>query len=420
MKKLITSAGLVALSATGLEAAYAPGLGEVESSKLMTYSVTTRGFYDDNITTLHSNPNSAFGFDLRPSAIFNLTSLPQTFIKASYTYDLRYFFDRQPHAADHSHEFALKAEHAFSERYKLSLDESFVYSQEPEVIGDVGIVIRTPASAYRNVANAKFTSRLTESLGTRLVYENTWTAYSDSGPLSRAARLDRTEHEVRAEGTWVLDPKLVARLGYRLSVVGYTGSLVQDNLGGLFQSDLRDQTRHTVYLGADYEFSARLKASAEAGAATTVYSSQLNVSSLVSPYASANLTYVYAEKSYLQTGVSMDRTPTDLVGDLVNGITSDVERLSPFVGITHQITPRITGGAVVRYSHYTYTGGRADGESENFLSPQLNIDYKINQFLMATATYNYDRLMGTDTPGAPLANRSFTRNRVFLGLTATY
>ena len=420
MKKLITSAGLVALGVTGMDAAYAPGLGKVESSKLMTYSVTTRGFYDDNITTASTNPDNAFGFDIRPGATLNLTSLPQTFIRASYFYDLRYYFDRKPHSADHSHEFALNAEHAFSERYKLNFDESFVYSQEPEVIGDVGITIRNPASAYRNVANLKFNSRLTESLGARLVYGNTWTAYSDSGPLSRSARLDRTEHEVRAEGSWVIDPKLVARTGYKLNVVGYAGSLVSDNLGGTFRSDLRDQTRHTTYVGADYDFSARLRATAEAGAALTVYTSQLRASDNLSPYASANITYVYAEKSFLQTGLDLERTSTDLVGDLINGITSDVQRLSPFVSVTHQLTPRMTISSSIRYSRLSYTGGRTDGETEGFLSPQLNVDYRINQFLVATATYNHDRLMSDDTAGAPLSGRSFTRNRIFLGLTAMY
>lgn len=420
MKKIITSAGWLALGVTGLEAAYAPGLTPIESAKLMTYSITTRGFYDDNITTISKafgKPQNTFGFDMRPSASLNLTSLPQTYIGATYTYGLRYYFDRLPHAADHSHEFNTKVEHAFSERFKLNLEESLVYAQEPEVIGDAGIVNRSPASAFRNTADISLTGQITETWGARLAYHNAWVAYTDSGTGSRSALLDRMEHEIRMEGTYQLSPKLVARSGYRLSLVNYNSSDFL-RLGDTSKPSIRDQTRHTAYVGAEYKFTARLTASAEGGAEMTEFSSALNAPGTTSPYLSANLTYMYREKSYLQAGVSVDRTATDVVGPVGTGITTDVEQIAPYFAITHHLTPRMTLGAVTRYSHYSYQGGRADGETEDFLSPQLNFDYKINQFLTATATYNYDRLMSKSA--SSLASRGFSRNRVFVGLTAVY
>jgi len=50
MNKLIVSASLVTLGATGLQAAYAPGLSPMETSKPWSVAATVRGFYDDNYT----------------------------------------------------------------------------------------------------------------------------------------------------------------------------------------------------------------------------------------------------------------------------------------------------------------------------------------------------------------------------------
>jgi hypothetical protein len=53
-------------------------------------------------------------------------------------------------------------------------------------------------------------------------------------------------------------------------------------------------------------------------------------------------------------------------------------------------------------------------KSENFFLVGLNLTYEINRFLAAEAGYNYDRL------DSDLGFRSFTRNRVYVGLRASY
>ena len=55
MKKIVASVSLVAIGASGLQAALLPGL-TTESGKPWTLSATLRGFYDDNINTY---PNDA-------------------------------------------------------------------------------------------------------------------------------------------------------------------------------------------------------------------------------------------------------------------------------------------------------------------------------------------------------------------------
>ena len=69
-----------------------------------------------------------------------------------------------------------------------------------------------------------------------------------------------------------------------------------------------------------------------------------------------------------------------------------------------------------RGNHYvriSFAGG-ADDMSENFLLAGLNLSYEINKFLSADAGYNIDRL------DSDLDGRSFTRNRVYMGIRATY
>src|SRR5574341_1360824 len=172
MKRIIASAGLVALGATtGLHAQYAPGLSRLETTKPWSVSATLRGFYDDNYVAL---PNlfadrqdidvDSFGFELRPSVAVNLP-LDQTFLGASYTYSMRYYEARQDDEIDDQHEVNLKADHRFSERHKISLSDSFVYAQEPELIEGSGATFttfRTEADAFRNRAALEGSAALTE------------------------------------------------------------------------------------------------------------------------------------------------------------------------------------------------------------------------------------------------------------------
>src|SRR5215212_3982239 len=105
MKKFIASAGLVAVSTIGIQAA-APGLSPMETAKPWSISATLRGFYDDNNLTLPSSaePEDTFGFELRPSAALNLLPTDQTVIRLAYIYSMRWYEARDEDSADHSHD----------------------------------------------------------------------------------------------------------------------------------------------------------------------------------------------------------------------------------------------------------------------------------------------------------------------------
>ena len=87
MKKIIASAGLIALGTAGLQAAYVPGLTSMETSKPWSVTASLRGFYDDNYLALPSSfvgKKDSFGVEIKPT--FGL-KLPrdQTLIELDYT-----------------------------------------------------------------------------------------------------------------------------------------------------------------------------------------------------------------------------------------------------------------------------------------------------------------------------------------------
>jgi len=424
MKKTFLCVGAVA-AISSLQAVVTPaGMTAMEKSKPWSVSASLRGFYDDNYLTLpSSSKRDSFGVELSPSASLNLP-LDQTFIGLSYIYSARWFEDRARAEVDHSHQFNAKLDHAFSERYKLELSDSFVVAQEPEVLNPsftFAVPLRVDGDNIRNTASAGFTAQITQMLGLQLDYVNTFYDYEQEGAGSYSARLDRMEHLASASLRWQVLPQTVGVLGYQFGEVDYSSD---DALGvidlGFLQIPVGDPTdrnnrSHYVFVGVDQNVSARLNASARVGAQYTEY---YNVDgNSWTPYADGNLTYTYAAGSFLQAGVRHTRNQTDVTGisSFFGGdVTVDQHSTSVYASVTHRITARITGSILGQYQHSTFEGGSFDGDSENFFLAGLNLGYRFNPHWLAETGYNYDRL------DSDLSGRSFTRNRVYVGLRATY
>src|SRR5438552_10808863 len=142
MKKILASVGLVALGASGVQAA-SPSPFNTDSAKPWSISATLRGFYDDNYQTVSSDVTlppgqhrDSFGFEVSPSARFEW-QLEQTQIAAGYTYGLKYYDhrlnDKQEHY-DQTHTFTASLDHSFNERYSINVSDSFVIGQEPDTL----------------------------------------------------------------------------------------------------------------------------------------------------------------------------------------------------------------------------------------------------------------------------------------------
>jgi len=186
MKKLIASIGLVAVGTAGLQAAYAPGLDSMETSKMWSVSATLRGFYDDNYTTAPSgSKRNSFGFAVKPSVSLNLP-MDQTLISLRYTYGLYYYQDREDlgqKPIDQTHQLDLSIDHAFTERWTAKVTDSFVSAQEPGLVNG-GAVNRTQGNNIHNDGRVAVNTAWTELFSTELGYQNSLYDYQQSGPSS--------------------------------------------------------------------------------------------------------------------------------------------------------------------------------------------------------------------------------------------
>jgi hypothetical protein len=419
MKKIIASAGLVAVSAAGLQAqTSAPGLSPMEATKPWSISATLRGFYDDNYTAIHkSAEDDSFGFEIRPAFGLNFP-FEQSFVGLGYIYSLKWFEGRPDEETDQSHEVTLRADHRFSEQFSVDFDDSFVYSDEPGIVDDTGPVttfLRTDAEAFRNRAAINFDAQLTELIGLGLGYQNNWYDYTDDGPGSRSALLDRFEHDFNIEGRWHARENLFASLGYGLGIVSFTDDEAIAQVGGVpvAFSDDRDSISHRVYVGAEQAVTSQFRISAKVGGEYTDFT-ELDESNLT-PWAQVAGTYNYLPGSYLQFGFRHDRNATDRATPTLEGdIVTDQESSSLFGSITHRITPRLDGSIIGRVQRSEFQEGALDGDIDNFVMLGLNLEYRFTPNWSTEVGYNYDRL------DSDVRFRSFTRNRVYAGVRATY
>jgi hypothetical protein len=416
-KRIFIAAGVVAAGFAMVQTAQA-------QNKIWNVSATLRGFYDDNYATAPSNPigagvgsaRSSFGFELSPSANLNFSS-DQTALTAGYTYSMRYFEDRPQDSADHSHQLQARLNHNFSPRYRLEVSESFAIAQEPQLLDPVTLTrpLRSEGDNVRNIAGFTFGADVTRLLGFEAGYQHSYFDYEQTGNDSLSARLDRTEHLMFLNSRWTIRPTTIGIFGYQHTrTFQSSDELVTSPVfaPALIGATTRNSLSHYLYVGADHTFTPQLNGSFRVGAQYTEFpNAEVGASdSSTSPYVDVNGSYSYGEGSYFQLGVKHNRSSTDVNTAL------DQQATSVYGSVNHRITPKLTANLLGQYQFSEFNQGPQDGASDNYFTVGLNVAYEINQYLTAETGYNYDRLDSDVTTG----NRSYTRNRVYIGIRASY
>jgi hypothetical protein len=389
-----------------------------------------RGFYDDNYALTPSSgtrdpftgqklePEESFGYEITPGASLNW-AMEQTYIGLGYVYSYKYYENRPEHKADQAHQVNFKLSHAFSDRYKLDIADNFVKTSEPDLMAPSSsptATIRTRQDVLRNYGAATFTMGLTDQLGLQLGYSNTLYDFSDEGAGSLSALLDRMEHLGTINLRWQVLPSTVALVGYQFGLFDYTGddnTLIPNPNSPPFRtlfSDERNSRSHYLYVGADHTFNPQLDTSIRVGAQLIeYYNLPGEEEDDVSPFVDANLTYHMTPDSSFQVGVRHSYIATDAAALSQQNTTA-------YGSLNYRVLPALIASLIGQYQYNTFEHGNAvyQDQSENFFLAGVNLTYEINRFLAAEAGYNYDRL------DSDLGFRSFTRNRVYVGLRATY
>jgi hypothetical protein len=424
MNKIITSAGMLAAGVSSLYAENVTGLTEVQQSKPWNVSAAVRAFYDSNPLTLHSDPvvngrkqsKDSFGFEIIPSVgVFHTWG--NSIVSAKYTYTYRWYDDRPGNNdTDQQHEAEAKFHHKFNDHTELSVEDYFAYSNEPSVVDSTGFQtspLRTKASVYRNRLPIEYKTRFSEQFGTSAGYQWTYYNYTDNGPGTRSALLDRMEHLAHIDLDYYLEEHFNVLLGYQFGYVDYQSS---DSIFLVPQvPDVRGKDRnalsHYFYVGAERAFSDRLSGAIKAGVVYTDYT-ELNQNDW-SPYADGSLAYVYLPGSTLKVGLRIAHNSTDVAGSNTDP-TLDQESYVAYVQVSHRITAKLGANVLAQYQHSIFNGGLADGDADDYFILAANLHYQINPHLFAEAGYNLDSLTSDQSA------RGFTRNRVYVGVGANY
>jgi len=416
MKRIIASAGLIAVGASSLHAAYAPGLTPLETSKPWSISAAVAGFYDSNYAqapygSVSGSSKDSFGISVTPTVSINMP-MDQTFIGATYLYSMHYYEARPDDKVDQTQEFNLKIDHQFSERYKINFIDSFAYSSEPDIIQGAGTptstFVRTAQSNVRNRAGLEFTGQATELWSFNPGASMVWYNYLDeTGPGSLNALLNRIQYLVHLDARYLVDPNLSALVGYQWGAFQYQSSEPISTTPGAPPGTSRDSMTQYGYVGADYAVSSQLNGYAKVGVQYTTYD-QASSSDTWAPYADINGTYTYLPGSFVQIGVREVRNATD--------VSTALDQLSTLVyaSVNHRLTKEITASLIGQYQRSVFNGGSDDGMVDNSYAFGINVEYRFNPNFAVNAGYNYDTLI------SEIPDRAFNRNRVFIGGIATF
>jgi len=389
----------------------------------------------------------SFGFEFSPSAMWNWSPQEQTSFSLGVLYSLKYYIDKPPFSADHtdqSFSFNAAVNHAFSEQFKVHVSDSFVIGQEPDMLragNSFSTFQRVSGDNIRNYGSIGLDWLPTPKFGVNVGYDNAYYNYSEKGesfspagfndffgfPVynilpSLSGTLDRIENRAHLEGQYQLLPETKVLLGYQYTQIGYTGDEVIGGyydpfLGQVFSpvtSSMRNSSQHTIYAGAIHNFLPELTGSIRAGGSYIDYYNDPSTQASWSPYALISLKYAYAKESSVEVGFSYDHSASDVVGFSNGTFTQDAEAAVVFLNVMHRITPALFASLMFQFQNNLYNGGAFDNVTDQYYMLGLDMEYRFSANFSAHAGYNYDNLQST------INDRSFDRNRVYIGVTASY
>jgi len=464
MKKFFVSLGLAAAGTARLHADYAPDAGD--ASKDWSIAGSFRGFYDDNYTTTHTGKQGSLGFEVNPSFNLNLP-LQQTEIGLRYNYGLYYYQKRESagqNPVDQTHQLDLWLDHAFTPRWEARLEDTVTVAQDPALTA-VGTAVaqRVEGNNLANTVKASLHTDWTREFSTELSYANSFYDYQNSGATpagtqandpanylgggfygyadgsvpsvnpSYAGLLNRVEQNISLDLQWHVSQTTTALIGYQFGLVNFTGNeliaysyqtiaVYPDNTPEVtgpatpVYSNSRDNLSHYGYVGVQHRFLENLTGSIRAGVQYTTYYNDPSSTTSLGPYGDASLIYTYASGSYAQLGVSESRNATETVQvNSAGQITQDEESTVVYGSINHPLTPKLMASLVGHYQYSIYHDGQFNNQSSEFYNLGLNLSYDFTRHFSADVGYNFDYY----TTAAAL-QQNYTRNRIYLGVTATY
>jgi hypothetical protein len=429
MNKLFVSVGLIAAGTASLQAAYAPDWNSTSAS-MWSVSGSLRGFYDDNYTTASSGAKTgSFGLEASPQISLNVP-LQQTELGMRFIYGLYYYQERESRGEnpiDQTDQFDLWLDHAFTERWQVRVQDSFALGQEPELIDpNTSLTRRVNGNNFSNTGTITLHTDWTRLFSTELGYQNMLLNYENSGgnftDPSLAGLLNRMEQSAWLNLQWMVRPETMVQVGGRFALANYTGdeqiafspALGMSTGNPFYYSQDRDSRSYIGYLGFQHAFLPNLSINAQGGFQyTESYNDPLS-SPTLTPYAVMSAVYTYAPGSYAQVGFTEVQSATDVIAPDAQGrITQNQQSSTVYASINQKITAKLLGTVIGRWQHSIFNGGHYNNQTSDYYNLGVNLSYSFSTHFSGEAGYNFDDVQSQ-------AQGSYTRNRVYLGVSAVY
>lgn len=373
---------------------------EVDSSPV-SYFAGVNVSYSDNVVPVSGTEEESFSANAFVGASI-AHATPQTSYSASITAGVQHFFENIDAISDDTFPNVsanFKVSHEVSQRLRLVASAYVRYQLEPGY--EYGFVNDRSQDPYFNYGiDVGLGYRWTQRLGTY-----TGVRYTGLDFDGAASANDRDSFSIYHNFRYQLSPQTVATLG-----VNYGETTASGTAG--------DSENIVITGGLEHRFSPNAIGVLRAGVQLRDVDGGDDSSS---PYIEA----AYRAKLNSQFSVrSFLRYSTEDYGTSFAGATYDELEVLRF-GITgvYQVSPKLSLNAGVDYVMSDFGGGRTvpGGASlpnfdEDLVNYRLGFDFGLTDNVSLNGSYNF-----TDSSSdSANANRSYERNRVSLGVTATF
>lgn len=396
--------GLIAMGSASAQGLYFIGNDSDEAMPLK-WVVGASLIYDDNVNPGYGNKDDSFA--LNPYVGASMVHItPQTTWDVYGRLGCIYYFDAPGNTDDFNSQSraGINLTHRFSERLRFSSQNFIAYEMEPDYSYGYASSRANGEYFFWNTDNSigyRWTERVATYTGIRL----SGTYYIDSDVENN----DRFTWEAYNQFRYQFSPQTVLTMDYRYG---------QTSGNGLAS----DSTNQYLLFGAEHRFSPATVGIIRAGAQ---FRDVDNGDDTTSPYLEAALNWQATQalrlRSYARYGIEDYDTVQNLNGLAVE--YADRRTLRFGVSGEYSINPMVALFGGVDYIPTRYQSGTyvtvpgtpsAPDVDEDIVNAYIGLSYRINEFMSATASYNYSN-SSSDFPF-----RDYDRNRFSIGISAEF
>lgn len=349
-----------------------------------------RAEYDDNIYERSSGKQDSFKFEVEPELIYNM-DFERTYIGLRYRPTFVWWSDREPDDTDLHHDFDIDIAQKLSPKLSLSLKESFLYAQQPELI-DRGTVISEKDDYIYNRVNGDLAYALRTQTKLNIGARHTLLQYTED----EVSNLE--DYDIYAAGA-----TLRQQLSAQATVLG-------ELRGESISYSGPDRDADSIYVGAGFEqtFSPGLLGNIRAGLQHKTFSAD-TIDDSDSPYFDGSVTFLPSPRTRLTAGAGFSMFESDVYP------FANQDRTLVYLSAAHDLTARISLFLTGSFQNSDYNADQSIDESlgvedgsEQVAQISARGSYKVNRNNWLEAGYQYLDLSSDVRP-------EFDRNRFSVG-----